>query len=67
MSDPKYPSNAFIPHGTWVGLQMGANAEVDAKTPGYLSDKTRAPCPPIECPIMDTCSIFFMYNLLFMN
>lgn len=33
---PRYPENAFFPHGHSVGLQMGANAETLRNFSGFL-------------------------------
>ena len=41
---------AFSPHGTAVGLQMGAKADTLVYWPGFLKWLIRAPCPPMECP-----------------
>jgi hypothetical protein len=43
---PRYPANAFWPHGTLTGLQMGASALTDLKAPGFLRAIVSAPWPP---------------------
>lgn len=53
-TDPRYPLKALCPHGQWVGLQMGAKAEMLLNRPGFLNPKTSAPCPPIEWPNIPT-------------
>lgn len=35
-SSPKYPLNAFWPHGQLIGFAIGANAETDLYMPGFL-------------------------------
>ena len=45
------PEKAFSPHGTAVGLQMGAKAETLVYFPGFFRWQIRAPCPPMEWPI----------------
>lgn len=50
---PKKLVNALIPHGAEIGLLMGAKALTLKYFPGFLKAQTKAPCPPIECPVMD--------------
>ena len=52
-TEPRYPSNALVPHGQDVGLQMGEKAEADAYMPGFLRKSVSAPWPPIEWPEME--------------
>jgi hypothetical protein len=44
--------NALTPHGTSLGLQIGANALTLAYAPGFFSASVSAPWPPMLCPVM---------------
>ena len=44
---------------TTDGLEIGANAEIAAYFSGFRKPMMRAPCPPIECPIMDACMAIY--------
>jgi hypothetical protein len=39
---------------------MGAKADTLAYFSGFLSAIVRAPCPPIECPMIDCLPFFFL-------
>ena len=49
---PRYPVNAFMPHGLCFGAAIGANADIDRYFCGFLRPMVSAPCPPIEWPMM---------------
>ena len=48
-----------MPHGTFVGLQIGANAETAAYAPGFFRKSVSAPWPPIEWPHIDLAALTF--------
>ena len=49
-SSPKYPLNAFSPHGQRLGFAIGANALTHRYLPGCLRNSVSAPWPPMLWP-----------------
>jgi hypothetical protein len=45
-NSPKYPVNALIPHGEFMGLQIGDKADILVNRSGLFSPIVSAPCPP---------------------
>ncbi len=55
--------NAFCPHlSQAVGLDIGANAEVDLYFPVF-KEAINAPCPPILNPVIDILSLLTGKNV----
>lgn len=53
-SSPKYPLNAFWPHGQLIGLAMGANAETDLYFPGFLRNWKQLSVPADAVSLLQT-------------
>jgi len=47
LSSPRYPLNAFSPHGHFIGFAIGANALTLRYLPGFFRNSVSAPWPPI--------------------